>query len=151
MSSRHQLASGPVLVERHVQQQGQLGQLRQQAVYWTQLTEIIQPHLPDREKWQVACYQDGVLTLCSDSQALVCKLRYLQQQYLPRLRQLDGLQQLRQLRLIVADQTPPRLCQQPIVRATPLSHQTRTTLLNAAHQVRTPQLSLCLQQMATRR
>lgn len=84
------------------------------------LTKLIQPLLPQPEKWQVVCYQYGVLTLTGENQAMISQLGYLQTQYITKLAQLEGLHELQrlQVRLRPKSQLP-----QHHHRQLPLSHQ----------------------------
>ena len=69
-------------------------QLTKQVQYWQMLTKIIQPLLPQPEHWQVVCYQQGVLTITGENQAMISQLGYLQQHYVAQLSQREEFKDL---------------------------------------------------------
>lgn len=74
-------------------------QISRQVKYWQQLSQMIQPLLPQPEQWQVVCYQAGVLTIAGRNQAMVSQLNYLRTQYTPILAQLDALHDLKSIQV----------------------------------------------------
>ena len=68
---------------------GNLTFLTTQVAQWQRLTKLIQPLLPQPEKWQVVCYQYGVLTITGENQAMISQLGYLQTQYISKLTQIE--------------------------------------------------------------
>jgi hypothetical protein len=59
----------------------------------------VQPLLPQPEQWQVVCYQNGVLMLTGENQALVSQLAYLQKQYIAQLSQIHELKELNKIQV----------------------------------------------------
>ena len=64
-----------------------------QVAAWQKLTKIIQPILPQPEQWKVVCYQNGILTITGENQAMISQLAYLQKQYIAQLLQLEEFKQ----------------------------------------------------------
>ena len=59
--------------------------LSTQVAAWQKLTKLIQPILPQPEQWQVVCYENGILTITGENQAMISQLAYLQKQYIAQL------------------------------------------------------------------
>lgn len=121
--------------------------LSKQVVAWQQLTKKIQPLLPQPEQWQIACYQNGILTLTGLNQAMVSQLSYLQSQYVAQLSQLPELKQLTKIQVLI--RTAPQV--QPEANPNPsrqLSQDTKEMLRNAALFVNDPKLSQALLRFA---
>lgn len=74
-------------------------QISRQVKYWQQLSQLIQPLLPQPEQWQVVCYQAGVLTIAGHNQAMVSQLNYLKTQYTTTLAQLDAFKDLKSIQV----------------------------------------------------
>ena len=74
-------------------------QLTKQVQYWQILTKIIQPLLPQPEHWQVVCYQQGVLTITGENQAMISQLGYLQQHYVAQLSQREEFKDLQKIQV----------------------------------------------------
>ncbi len=126
---------------------GNLSFLSAQVSAWQKLTKLVQPLLPQPEQWQVVCYQNGVLMLTGENQALVSQLAYLQKQYIAQLSQIHELRELNkiQVRLRVPSQTPPP----PEKNSKPLSQETQDLLRNAADFVSDPKLSQAMLRLAS--
>ncbi|MBO3670994.1 DUF721 domain-containing protein [Acinetobacter soli] len=126
---------------------GNLTFLTTQVAQWQKLTKLIQPLLPQPEKWQVVCYQYGVLTLTGENQAMISQLGYLQTQYITKLAQLEGLHELQrlQVRLRPKSQLPPTSSPS----ATSLPPETQDMLQGAAGLVSDPKLSQALLRLAS--
>ena len=127
---------------------GNLSFLSAQVVAWQKLTKLIQPILPQPEQWQVVCYQNGVLMLTGENQALVSQLAYLQKHYIAQLSQIHELKELNkiQVRLRVPSQTPlppEKTSKQP------LSLETQDLLRSAADFVSDPKLSQAMLRLAS--
>ncbi|WP_353140909.1 DciA family protein [Acinetobacter pragensis] len=126
---------------------GNFSFLSTQVAAWQKLTKLVQPLLPQPEQWQVVCYQNGVLMLTGENQALVSQLAYLQKQYIDQLSQIHELKELNkiQVRLRVPSQTQP-----PLEKASePLSAETQDLLRNAADFVSDPKLSQAMLRLAS--
>ena len=128
---------------------GNLSFLSAHVVAWQKLTKLIQPILPQPEQWQVVCYQNGVLMLTGENQALVSQLAYLQKQYIAQLSQLHELKELNkiQVRLRVSYQTPSA----PEELSRSLSSETQDMLRNAADFVSDPKLSQAMMRLASKK
>lgn len=126
---------------------GNLTFLTAQVAQWQKLTKLIQPLLPQPEKWQVVCYQYGVLTLTGENQAMISQLGYLQTQYITKLAQLEGLNELQkiQVRLRPKSQLP----QSPTDSKNSLTPETQEMLQGAAGLVSDPKLSQALLRLAS--
>ncbi len=110
--------------------------------YETRTTAIAQP-----ERWQVVCYQNGVLTITGENQAMISQLAYLQKQYISQLSQINELTDLTKLQVCLRNpsQTPP-------VSATPeraLNAETQELLRSAADFISDPKLSQALLRLAS--
>ncbi|WP_374665111.1 DciA family protein [Acinetobacter sp.] len=126
---------------------GNFSFLSTQVAAWQRLTKLVQPLLPQPEQWQVVCYQNGVLMLTGENQALVSQLAYLQKQYIAQLSQIPELKEINkiQVRLRVPSQTPP-----PLEKISePLSPETQDLLRNAADFVNDPKLSQAMLRLAS--
>ncbi|CAM4155819.1 DciA family protein [Acinetobacter pragensis] len=126
---------------------GNFSFLSTQVAAWQKLTKLVQPLLPQPEQWQVVCYQNGVLMLTGENQALVSQLAYLQKQYIDQLSQIHELKELNkiQVRLRVPSQTQPSLEK----ASEPLSAETQDLLRNAADFVSDPKLSQAMLRLAS--
>ena len=126
---------------------GNLTFLTTQVAQWQRLTKLIQPLLPQPEKWQVVCYQYGVLTITGENQAMISQLGYLQTQYISKLTQLEGLQDLQKLQIRL--RTPSYHNQSHVTAVTSLSPETQEMLRGAAGLVNDPKLSQALLRLAS--
>ena len=126
---------------------GNLSFLTKQITDWQRLTKLIQPILPAKGGWQVACYQYGILTITGENQALISQLGYLQKQYISQLSQIDALKDLHkiQVRLNVLAQKSPKRNQIP-KQISPASQEMLNT---AAGFVNDPKLSQALLRLAS--
>lgn len=126
---------------------GNLTFLSTQVTAWQKLTKTIQPHLPQPEQWQVACYEHGVLTITGLNPAMVSQLAYLQKQYVLQLTQLNELKDLHkiQVRLRSPSQAPTQ--RKKLVQ--PLDTDTQDMLKHAADFVKDPKLSQALLRLAS--
>lgn len=127
---------------------GNFSFLSSQVAAWQKLTKLVQPLLPQPEQWQVVCYQNGVLMLTGENQALVSQLAYLQKHYIAQLSQIHELKELNkiQVRLRVPSQTPlppEKTSKQP------LSPETQDLLRSAADFVSDPKLSQAMLRLAS--
>ena len=126
---------------------GNLTFLSNQVAAWQKLGKLIQPLLPQPEQWQVVCYQNGVLTVTGENQALISQLAYLQHQYISQLSQIAEFKDLSkiQVRLRVPSQTPH--VPEKISRS--LNPETQELLRHAADFVSDPKLSQALIRLAS--
>lgn len=118
-----------------------------QVAQWQKLTKIIQPLLPQPEKWQVVCYEYGVLTLTGENQAMISQLAYLQAQYITKLNQIEGLHDLQKIQVRLRTVASP--VQESTHHATSLPPETQEMLRNAAGLVNDPKLSQALLLLAS--
>ncbi|MCO8042149.1 DciA family protein [Acinetobacter bohemicus] len=142
--------SEPVNVFQKTRKQIKTGNftfLSTQVTAWQKLTKLIQPLLPQPEQWQVACYQNGVLTITGENQAMISQLAYLQKQYVSQLSQINELKDL----------TKIQVCLRSPVQAEPvlekskktLNPETQELLRNAADFIGDPKLSQALLRLAS--
>ena len=126
---------------------GNFSFLSAQVTAWQKLAKLVQPLLPQPEQWQVVCYQNGVLMLTGENQALVSQLAYLQKHYIAQLSQIHELKELNkiQVRLRVPSQTPH--VPEKISRS--LNPETQELLRHAADFVSDPKLSQALIRLAS--
>jgi hypothetical protein len=126
---------------------GNLTFLAKQVAAWQKLTKLIQPLLPQPEQWQIACYQQGVLTITGTNQAMISQLAYLQKQYIVQLAQFDELRDLQkiQVRLRIEPQVP----QKKEATSKSMSSETQELLKCAADCVDDPKLSQALLRLAS--
>ncbi len=127
---------------------GNFSFLSSQVSVWQKLTKLIQPVLPQPEQWQVVCYQNGVLTVTGENQAMISQLAYLQQQYVSQLSQMNELKDLTKLQVCLRN--PPKAT--PLVTEKPeraLSPETCDMLRNAADFISDPKLSQALLRLAS--
>ena len=127
---------------------GNLSFLTAQVTQWNRLTKIIQPWLPQPEQWQVVCYQHGVLIITGDNQAMISQLSYLQSQYVAKLAQLEGLQDLRKIQVRLRPKTSTSI--KPLTPSKTLSSETQAQLRSAAEYVSDPKLSQALLRLASK-
>ena len=126
---------------------GNFSFLSSQVAAWQKLTKLVQPLLPQPERWQVVCYQNGVLTITGENQAMISQLAYLQKQYISQLSQINELTDLTKLQVCLRNpsQTSP-------VSATPeraLNAETQELLRSAADFISDPKLSQALLRLAS--
>ena len=126
---------------------GNFSSLAAQVAAWQKLTKLVQPLLPQPEQWQVVCYQNGVLTLTGENQALISQLAYLQHQYVAQLSRLGELKDLQkiQVRLRTPTQTAPAASPSP----KSLPTETQEMLRSVADFVDDPKLSQALLRLAS--
>ena len=132
------------------QRSGNLPFLQVQVAQWQKLTQMIQPLLPQQGKWQVACYQNNVLTIAGDNQALISQLRYLQQQYIQSLREtIPALSNLEKLQVILQTTQEPQVISKKYTRKKQFSNSTQQELEQIAQLVKDPKLSQALLRLAS--
>ena len=126
---------------------GNFSSLATQVVAWQKLTKLVQPLLPQPEQWQIVCYQNGVLTLTGENQALISQLAYLQRQYVTQLSHLEEFKDLQkiQVRLRPVSQTPPPRESSPKT----LEPETQEMLRSVADFVNDPKLSQAMLRLAS--
>ena len=127
---------------------GNFSFLSTQIVAWQKLTKLIVPILPQPEKWQVACYQYGVLTVTGENQAMISQLNYLQKQYISQLSQLPEFHELHKIRAILKTSVATPKNSEPSTRPA-MSSETQNMLREAAEFVSNPKLSQALLRLAT--
>lgn len=121
-------------------------QLTKQVQYWQILTKIIQPLLPQPEHWQVVCYQQGVLTITGENQAMISQLGYLQQHYVAQLSQREEFKDLQKIQVRLRTKNIPKKSANKIQ---PMSAETQQMLQNAAQFVNDPKLSQAIRNLAS--
>ena len=126
---------------------GNFSFLSTQVAAWQKLTKHIQPLLPQPEHWQVVCYQNGVLTITGENQAMISQLAYLQKQYISQLSQIHELKDLTKLQVCLRN--PPKAS--PVLDKTErvLSTETQEMLRSAADFISDPKLSQALLRLAS--
>lgn len=124
--------------------------LQVQVAQWQKLTQMIQPFLPSQGKWQVVCYQNNVLTIAGDNQALISQLRYLQQQYVQNFKEaIPALSSLENLQVILQDTTKVEPISKKYTRKKQFSTSTQQELQGIAQIVKDPKLSQALLRLAS--
>lgn len=126
---------------------GNFSFLSSQVAAWQKLTKLIQPLLPQPEQWQVACYQNGVLTLTGENQAMISQLAYLQKQYVSQLSQISELKDLTKLQMCLRNPSKTPLITEKSERT--LSPETQDMLRSAADFISDPKLSQALLRLAS--
>jgi len=121
-------------------------QLTKQVQYWQMLTKIIQPLLPQPEHWQVVCYQQGVLTITGENQAMISQLGYLQQHYVAQLSQREEFKDLQKIQVRLRTKNLPK---KSVNKIQPMSAETQQMLQNAAQFVNDPKLSQAIRNLAS--
>ncbi|ALH94901.1 hypothetical protein [Acinetobacter equi] len=127
---------------------GNLTFLSTQVSTWQKLTNLIQPHLPQPEQWQVACYQNGILTVTGLNQAMISQLAYLQKQYIIQLSKIDELKDLHKIQVRL--RSPLKETPKKSVIPKQLSADTQEMLKNAADFIHDPKLSQALLRLASK-
>ena len=127
---------------------GNLTFLSTQVSAWQKLTKLIQPILPQPEQWQVACYQNGILTVTGLNQAMISQLAYLQKQYISQLSKIDGLNGLQKIQVRLRN--PSKQTSQKNVVPKQLSTDTQEMLKHAADFIHDPKLSQALLRLASK-
>ena len=142
--------SDPVNVFQKTRKQiktGNFSFLSSQVSAWQKLTKLVQPLLPQPEQWQVACYQNGVLTITGENQAMISKLAYLQKQYISQLSQINELKDLTKIQVCLRNPSPVQPVPEKSERA--LSPETQELLRGAADFISDPKLSQALLRLAS--
>lgn len=121
-------------------------QLTKQVQYWQILTKIIQPLLPQPEHWQVVCYQQGILTITGENQAMISQLGYLQQHYVAQLSQREEFKDLQKIQVRLRTKNIPK---KSVNKIQPMSAETQQMLQNAAQFVNDPKLSQAIRNLAS--
>ena len=121
--------------------------LSQQVAAWQKLTKLIQPILPQPEQWQVVCYENGVLTITGENQAMISQVGYLQKQYIAQLSQFTEFKNLQKLNVRLKITTVPTLKSETLSRS--LSPDTQDLIRGAADFVSDPKLSQAMLRLAS--
>lgn len=121
--------------------------LSQQVAAWQKLTKIIQPILPQPEQWQVVCYENGVLTITGENQAMISQVGYLQKQYIAQLSQFAEFKNLQKLHVRLKITTLPTLKSETLSRS--LNPDTQDLIRGAADFVSDPKLSQAMLRLAS--
>ena len=126
---------------------GNFSFLSSQVAAWQKLTKLVQPLLPQPEQWQVVCYQNGMLMLTGENQALVSQLAYLQKQYIAQLSQIHELKELNKIQVRLRHPSQTALAPEKPPKS--LSPETQDMLRNAADFVSDPKLSQAMLRLAS--
>ena len=121
--------------------------LSTQVAAWQKLTKLIQPILPQPEQWQVVCYENGILTITGENQAMISQLAYLQKQYIARLLPLAEFKDLQKLQVRLRIQNSVTSKPESLTRS--LSPDTQELLRGAADFVSDPKLSQAMLRLAS--
>ena len=121
--------------------------LSTQVAAWQKLTKLIQPILPQPEQWKVVCYQNGILTITGENQAMISQLSYLQSNYVAQLAQLEGLKELRKIQVRLRNKI--NVSREPSPPSKTLTSETQEQLRSAAEYVSDPKLSQALLRLAS--
>ena len=120
--------------------------LSTQVAAWQKLTKLIQPLLPQPEQWQVVCYENGILTITGENQAMISQLAYLQKQYIAQLLPLAEFKDLQKLQVRLRIQNSVTSKPESLTRS--LSPDTQELLRGAADFVSDPKLSQAMLRLA---
>jgi hypothetical protein len=126
---------------------GNFNALQTQIAQWQKLTTLIQPYLPPQDQWQVVCYQNGVLTIAGQNQALISQVRYLHMQFIHQFRALPTLEGLEKIQVILNNASKPT--SKKYTAGKTLSNQTQQELRLAASLVSDAKLSQALLRLAS--
>ena len=121
--------------------------LSTQVSAWQKLTKLIQPILPQPEQWQVVCYENGILTITGENQAMISQLAYLQKQYIAQLLPLAEFKDLQKLQVRLRIQNSVTSKPESLTRS--LSPDTQELLRGAADFVSDPKLSQAMLRLAS--
>ena len=121
--------------------------LSTQVAAWQKLTKLIQPLLPQPEQWQVVCYENGILTITGENQAMISQLAYLQKQYIAQLLPLAEFKDLQKLQVRLRIQNSVTSKPESLTRS--LSPDTQELLRGAADFVSDPKLSQAMLRLAS--
>lgn len=121
--------------------------LSTQVAAWQKLTKLIQPILPQPEQWQVVCYENGILTITGENQAMISQVGYLQKQYIAQLLEFTEFQNLQKLHVRLKIPTTPQKKSEPLSRS--LSPDTQDLIRDAADFVNDPKLSQAMLRLAS--
>ncbi len=123
--------------------------LSTQVAAWQKLTKLIQPILPQPEQWQVVCYENGILTITGENQAMISQLAYLQKQYIAQLLPLAEFKDLQKLQVRLRIQNSVTSKPESLTRS--LSPDTQELLRGAADFVSDPKLSQAMLRLASKK
>ncbi|KAA8731335.1 DUF721 domain-containing protein [Acinetobacter qingfengensis] len=129
------------------QRLGNFSFLQSQVANWQKLTQIIQSHLPPQGQWQVVYYQNGLLTITGDNQALISQVRYLHNQFIQKFKTIPSLEGLERIQVIL--KTPDKPTSKKYTRSKTLSNETQQALRQAASLVNDAKLSQALLRLAS--
>lgn len=121
--------------------------LSTQVAAWQKLTKLIQPILPQPEQWQVVCYENGILTITGENQAMISQLAYLQRQYIAQLLPLAEFKDLQKLQVRLRIRNTATSKPESLTRS--LSPDTQELLRGAADFVSDPKLSQAMLRLAS--
>lgn len=121
--------------------------LSTQVAAWQKLTKLIQPILPQPEQWQVVCYENGILIITGENQAMISQLAYLQKQYIAQLLPLAEFKDLQKLQVRLRIQNSVTSKPESLTRS--LSPDTQELLRGAADFVSDPKLSQAMLRLAS--
>jgi len=121
--------------------------LSTQVAAWQKLTKLIQLILPQPEQWQVVCYENGILTITGENQAMISQLAYLQKQYIAQLLPLAEFKDLQKLQVRLRIQNSVTSKPESLTRS--LSPDTQELLRGAADFVSDPKLSQAMLRLAS--
>ena len=142
--------SEPVNVFQQTRKQiktGNFSFLSSQVAAWQKLTKLVQPLLPQPERWQVVCYQNGVLTITGENQAMISQLAYLQKQYISQISQINELTDLTKIQVCLRN--PSQMPPAPVTPERALNAETQELLRSAADFISDPKLSQALLRLAS--
>jgi hypothetical protein len=128
---------------------GNLTFLSTQVAAWQKLSKLIQPLLPQPEQWQVVCYQNGVLTITGENQAMISQLGYLQKQYVQQLSQISGLENLQKIQVRLRHKTQAVVKNENTSRQ--LAAETQDLLRDTACFINDPKLSQAMLRLASKK
>ncbi|SDB81980.1 DUF721 domain-containing protein [Acinetobacter boissieri] len=120
--------------------------LTQHVLYWQKLTQLLQPVLPQPEHWQIARYQNGILTLSGENQAMISKVGYLQKHYVQQLSHMEAFKDLQEIHVRLRTKSVKKTNE---IKPQPLSTETQNMLKNAAQMVNDPKLSQAMYNFAS--
>ncbi|KGT46262.1 hypothetical protein GW12_26750 [Acinetobacter sp. HR7] len=95
----------------------------------------------------MVCYQNGVLTITGENQAMISQLAYLQKQYVSQLSQIHELKNLTKIQVCLRNPSKTPLVTEKSERV--LSPETREMLRSAADFINDPKLSQALLRLAS--
>ena len=95
------------------------------------------------------CYQNGILTITGENQAMISQLGYLQKQYIQQLSQITGLENLQKIQVRLRNKTQTPVKNENCSRQ--LQAETQDLLRDAACFVNDPKLSQAMLRLASKK